>query len=152
MEHEAPHIFCTSSVWSILFLLEREFPMRFIPTRIHGVADYLTGLLLIAAPFLFRFADGSAAQWVPMIVGASILIMSLITDYELSLTRLIPMPVHLAIDGAGGLLLLASPWLFGFADRVLWPHVIIGALEIGAALMTRTTPDTAEAGIGRTHN
>jgi hypothetical protein len=152
MEHEAHQIFGASPVWSIFFLPEGKFPMRFIPTRIHGIADYLTGLLLIVAPFLFGFADGSAAQWVPMIVGGGILIMSLLTDYELSLARLIPMPVHLGIDGAGGLLLLASPWLFGFADRVLWPHVIIGVLEIGAALMTRTAPDTAEAGLGRTHS
>ncbi len=117
--------------------------MRFIPTRIHGMADYATGLLLIAAPWLLGFADGSAAQWVPVLIGASILVMSLLTDYELSLSRVIPMPVHLGVDAAGGLLLAASPWIFGFADRVFWPHLIIGLLEIGAAVMTRTTPDTS---------
>ena len=117
--------------------------MRFIPTRVHGMLDYASGLLLIVAPYLFGFANSGAAQWVPMIVGAAILLMSLITDYELSLTRIIPMPVHLGMDVAGGLLLLASPWLFGFADQVRWPHVILGILEIGAGLMTRTTPDTA---------
>ena len=36
--------------------------MRFIPTRLHGMADYATGLLLLAAPYLFGFADGDAAQ------------------------------------------------------------------------------------------
>jgi len=125
--------------------------MRFIPTRVHAMTDYLTGVVLIIAPFVLRFADGGAAQWVPMILGTAILVMSLMTDYELSLARLIPMPVHLGIDAAGGLLLLASPWLFGFADRVLWPHVIIGVLEIGAALMTRTTPDTAGLDTHRTY-
>jgi hypothetical protein len=43
--------------------------MRFIPTRTHGVIDYLTGLLLLVAPYIFGFADGGAAQWVPMILG-----------------------------------------------------------------------------------
>jgi hypothetical protein len=28
----------------------RRFSMRVIPTRIHGVLDYLVGVLLIAAP------------------------------------------------------------------------------------------------------
>lgn len=125
--------------------------MRFIPTRVHGAIDYLTGLLLIAAPFLFGFADGGAAQWVPMIVGAGVLLMSLMTNYELSLMRLIPMPLHLGVDALGGLLLLASPWLFGFADRVMWPHVIIGISEIALALVTRTTPDTAELDARRTY-
>ena len=34
-----------------------------ISTRIHGIIDYLTGALLIVAPFLFGFADGTVAQW-----------------------------------------------------------------------------------------
>jgi hypothetical protein len=58
---------------------------------------------------------------VPVILGAGILLMSLMTDYELSLTRVIPMGVHLAVDGLGGALLAVSPWLFGFADRTFWP-------------------------------
>ena len=116
--------------------------MRFISTRTHGMLDYGLGLLLIVAPYLFGFADGRAAQYVPQLLGAGILVMSLVTDYELSLARLIPMPLHLGVDIAGGVLLAASPWLFGFADRVRWPHVVLGLVEIGTSLMTRTTPDT----------
>ena len=119
--------------------------MRFIPTRVHGMLDYASGLLLIVAPYLFGFADGTAAQYIPQALGAGILLMSLITDYEFSLAKLVPMPVHLGVDVAGGLLLAASPWLFGFADRVYWPHLILGLAEIGAGLMTRTAPD-AQAG------
>ena len=119
--------------------------MRFIPTRVHGMLDYASGLLLIVAPYLFGFADGTAAQYIPQALGAGILLMSLITDYEFSLAKLVPMPVHLGVDVAGGLLLAASPWLFGFADRVYWPHLILGLAEIGAGLMTRTVPD-AQAG------
>jgi hypothetical protein len=122
--------------------------MRFLSTRVHGMIDYATGALLIIAPWLFGFADGSAAQWVPMVLGASILAMSLITDYELSLTRLIPMGAHLAVDGLGGALLAVSPWLFGFADRTYWPHLIIGIAEIGVSLVTRTRPDTTSATTG----
>ena len=112
--------------------------MRFISTRTHGFIDYGTGLLLLVVPYLLGFADGTAAQWVPMAVGLAILGMSLVTDYELSAAKLVPMPVHLGADVLAGILLAASPWLFGFADRVFWPHLIVGLLEIGAGLMTRT--------------
>jgi hypothetical protein len=61
--------------------------MRFIPTRIHGVLDYLYSALLLAAPWLFGFADGGALQWLSMLGGAGTLIMSLLTDYEFSLRR-----------------------------------------------------------------
>lgn len=116
--------------------------MRFIPSRLHGMADYTTGLLLLAAPYLLGFADGGAAQYVPMILGAATIGMSLFTDYELALSRRIPLPVHLTVDVATGVLLAASPWLFGFADRVFWPHLVVGLLEIGAGLMSRTVPET----------
>ena len=120
--------------------------MRFISTRAHGFIDYGTGLLLLVVPYLLGFADGTPAQWVPMIVGLAILGMSVVTDYELSVAKLVPLPVHLGADVLAGILLAASPWLFGFADRVFWPHLIVGILEIGAGLMTQTRRSEALPG------
>lgn len=114
--------------------------MRFIPTRVHGMLDYLVGLLLIAAPWLLGFADGTWAQWSAIIVGIAALIYSLLTRYELGLVKVIPMPTHLALDALSGLFLAASPWLFGFADRIWWPHVLVGLVEIFFALTTHTVP------------
>ncbi len=45
------------------------------------------------------------------------------------------------IDFLSGVFLAASPWLFGFAEEVYLPHLILGIFEIGASLMTKTTPD-----------
>jgi threonine/homoserine efflux transporter RhtA len=115
--------------------------MRFIPTRIHGMLDYVIGLALIAAPWLFDFSDGGAKMWVPIILGAGVILYSLFTNYEMSIVDAIPMPVHLALDALGGLFLAVSPWLFGFNDTVWVPHVVVGILEIGAALFTHTVAD-----------
>ena len=115
--------------------------MRFIPTKVHGALDYLSGLLFILSPWIFDFANGGAAQWVPILVGATVLVMSLITDYEFSIAKKVPMPTHLAIDVLGGGLLAASPWLFGFNDVVFWPHLLFGLVEVGAGLLTRQVPD-----------
>lgn len=112
--------------------------MRFIDTRTHGIADYIVGALLIVAPYLLGFADGGPAQWVPQLLGVGAILYSLLTDYELGAVRAIPMPVHLGLDFASGLLLAASPWLFGFAGEVFWPHLILGLVEIGASLTTET--------------
>jgi uncharacterized membrane protein len=112
-----------------------------IPTRVHGFIDYLTSVLLLAAPFIFGFADGTAAQWLPILLGAMTIAMSLLTRYELSIAKLIPLPVHLVVDICSGLLLAASPWLFGFADRIWWPHLVVGLVEIAVPLLTRRHPD-----------
>ena len=69
-----------------------------IPTRIHGYLDYLVGLVLIASPWLFGFADGGPEQWIPIILGVAALTYSLMTNYELGAVRVIPMPVHLMLD------------------------------------------------------
>lgn len=114
--------------------------MRFISTKTHGVLDYLMGILLIASPWIFDFYRGSWESWVPIILGAGVIIYSLITDYEYSATRKISMKSHLTLDFIGGALLAVSPWLFGFSEYVYWPHLILGILEIGAALMTKTIP------------
>ena len=79
----------------------------------------------------------------PVALGASALVYSLMTDYELGATRTISMRTHLTLDLLSGLVLAASPWIFGFADRVYLPHLVLGIFEIGAALMTSRTPSTA---------
>lgn len=114
-----------------------------IPTRVHGIIDYVVGLLLIAAPYIFGFANGGAAQWIPMILGISTIVYSLLTDYELAIARLISMPVHLGLDMASGALLTVSPWLFGFSDLIWWPHVLVGAMEIVIPMMTSRHPEGA---------
>ncbi|WP_043527796.1 SPW repeat domain-containing protein [Litchfieldella xinjiangensis] len=124
--------------------------MRFISTRVHGLVDYPMGLLLIAAPFLFGFATGGAAQWVPIILGVIMVASAVMTKYELGLMHLIPMPIHLTMDLVSGILLLVSPWLFGFADTVYLPHVILGLLEIGASLTTEKQPRDLPATANRT--
>ena len=114
--------------------------MRFLPTRVHGAIDYAWGAALLVSPWVLGYADVSAAKWLAVIFGVGAFLYSAVTDYELGLVRLLPMPVHLAIDGLGGALLAASPWLFGFADRVFLPHVLFGAFSVVASLVTRTDP------------
>ena len=103
--------------------------------------DYPTGLLLIVAPLVFGFADaGAAAVIIPVVLGVMILLQSLITNYELSLVNLLPLPLHLATDVAGGVFLAVSPFLFGFAEEGLnaWlPHVVVGLGLILSGLLTQ---------------
>ena len=113
--------------------------MKRISSRTHGVLDYVVGVLLILAPFLFGFADNPAARNVAWFVGAGLLLYSLITAYELSIAKIIPYRIHLGLDLVAGVLLALSPWLFGFADRIVWPHLVVGLAEIGVALMSRSS-------------
>lgn len=112
--------------------------MKIISTKTHGVLDYLVGILLIASPWIFGFAENETAKWIPVVLGISALFYSLLTDYEFGMSKTISMRAHLALDTVSGIFLAASPWIFGFADQVYAPHLILGILEIGAAAMTKS--------------
>jgi hypothetical protein len=122
---------------------------QIIPTRIHALLDYAVGVLLLAVPYLLGFADGSPAQYVPQVLGVMTIVMSLFTRYELSVARIIPMPLHLAVDALGGALLAASPWLFGFSDRVYLPHLLAGLGELLVVVLSRTEPARGAASMSR---
>lgn len=110
-----------------------------LSTRVHGMLDYAAGVLLIALPFVGGFGDG-AQTWVPVALGAGILLYSLLTDYELGVVKRLPVPAHLWLDAIGGVLLAVSPWLFGFDAEVWLPHVAVGLFELLTAIVTDTIP------------
>jgi hypothetical protein len=121
--------------------------MNIINRRLHGILDYVVGIVLVLSPRLFRFHDGGIEQSVPVFLGWAAIIYSLLTNYELGVLKLIPFRVHLGLDLLSGIFLAASPWLLGFADRVWVPHVILGCVEIAAVVLTRREP-TPSAGAG----
>ena len=114
--------------------------MKPIPTKVHGLLDYTTGALFLASPWLLNFADNKAAKQVAVGTGLAVLGLSAFTDYEAGLVRRIPMKDHLTTDTLNGVLVAASPWLFGFAKRISWPHLTFGLLELGAGLLTQRQP------------
>jgi hypothetical protein len=114
--------------------------MNLMSSKTHGVIDYIYGIILIASPWLFNFATGGPAMWVPIIVGIAVILMSMMTDFEVGAVKVIPMNVHLWVDGLIGAFLILSPWIFGFREFVMWPHIIFGIIAVGSALVTETHP------------
>lgn len=113
-----------------------------ISTKAHGVADYATAALMLAAPAVLRPRNRRTTALLRL-AGASAVVVSSQTDYELGLRRRIPMPVHLRIDAAWGLAVAAGPWLLGTARdgaREWLPAAIVGAGEIAASVLTERTP------------
>ena len=113
--------------------------MRFIPTKFHAPLDYIVGVALIAAPWIFQFSDVTAAAAVSIVLGIGLIVYSLFTNYELGVWKVAPMAVHNLIDVIAGGFLAASPWIFGFADESanVWvPHVVVGLAAVFLGLTT----------------
>ena len=120
--------------------------MKFLTTKAHTIIGLLVGFVLLLAPAIFNMQDDAAAA-VPRWIGIFIIVNELITTSPFSLIKLVPMRVHLFVDYLTGILLAASPWLFGFADRPAneWvPHLIVGILVVGYALVTNPQADDTD--------
>jgi hypothetical protein len=122
---------------------------QFIPTKVHKALDRVVGPSLVLAPIFLGLGRTSPEGIVARAVGGTESAYSKLTDYELTGENLIPMRVHVALDVAGGAALAIVPQLTGARKRGKkhWlPHLAIGALEVGLALLTTTeqpqTPET----------
>ena len=118
--------------------------IRFLPTKVHGVLDYVVGLALILAPNIFQFADvGGPAVFIPRLLGVVLIAYSIFTRYELGVIKVISMPYHLIVDFLAALFLALSPFLFGFSNKTanVWlPHVVVGIAVIVVVIVSKTQP------------
>jgi hypothetical protein len=117
-----------------------------IPLNVHAALEPLIAVVIIAAPWIFGFSDTNDAQIVCIAVGAIMLIAGSMTDWRLSIARVIPLRVHMMTDLLLGAVLILSPFVLGFSDRggATRFTVIAGVLEILTALATRWDPAEAE--------
>lgn len=85
-----------------------------ISPRVHGMIDYGTSAAVAAAPAVFSIPRAARNLFEALATGYTGL--SSVTDYPLSLRRLVPFKVHGAAELAVAAILPAMPWLLGFAD------------------------------------
>ena len=123
--------------------------MGIISTKSHTIIGLIVGVVLIFAPSIFNFADNTAAAMVAMWVGIFIVANELITTSPFSPLKLVPMKIHIVLDVLTGVFLAVSPWLFSFMDSAnpsQWvPHLIVGIMVAGYALLTTTADDRAKS-------
>jgi hypothetical protein len=112
--------------------------MNVLSTRIHGILDYVVALLMVSTPWLMGYEQGSSEQWLIISIGCIAMLYSFCTDYEFGFLEEIEVRTHLLLDFLIGVLLISSPWLFGFYDKVYLPYVILGAVEIISTCLTKT--------------
>jgi prepilin signal peptidase PulO-like enzyme (type II secretory pathway) len=120
-----------------------------ISLNTHAAVEPFMAILLIAAPWIFGFSDVSDAKTICIVVGIVMLLAGAMTQWRLSLVKLIPIEMHFATDLLLGAFLVVSPFIFGFSDEggATRFMIIYGAIELATALSTRWDP--AEAGVTR---
>jgi hypothetical protein len=109
---------------------------RWIPQDVHSIMDYTDGLTAASGYFT---ADDDVACWTSLALGASAIGVSLMSDYRLSVAKVIPIRAHEAIDYLWGASCIAAPFVLGYWKKspvTAMTHVIVGAGTILASMFT----------------
>jgi hypothetical protein len=117
-----------------------------IALNTHAAIEPLIAIVIIAAPWIFGFSNAEDAKIVCIAVGVVMLIAGSMTDWRLSIARVIPLRMHMMTDLALGAVLILAPFVLGFADNggATRFTVIAGVLEVLTALATRWDPIEAQ--------
>jgi hypothetical protein len=120
----------------------------------HAGIEPIAAIILILSSWIFGFSSNGAAQAVTIIIGALMLVAGSLTDWRLSLMRLIPLRLHFMTDLLLGVVLVISPFIFGFSGNggATRFAIIFGALELLTALGTSWDPETDVAAHHRTRS
>ena len=122
----------------------REGP---IPKVVHGVIEYLLGILFLAAPILFDFYSATATG-VSLTVGVLVLITTAVTaDLPTSLVGQLALTAHVTVDFVLAIFLVAAPFLLGFSDESAPRNffMILGVVLLLMTIGTRFRERTEQA-------
>lgn len=101
--------------------------IRFVTRTIHAYLDYPVALALITFPAILGLGQSTPfAFWLSVCTGAAAFVLTVLTDHETGMLRLLPYSVHLLVDFGVGLLFLAVPFVFGFSGIDFAYYVVNG--------------------------
>ncbi|TAK19079.1 MAG: hypothetical protein EPO40_35300 [Myxococcaceae bacterium] len=87
--------------------------MKLLSPRVHGYLDLVVIAAFALAPTLLGF--GSRAASLCYVLAALHATLTVLTAFPMGLLKMIPFPVHGALEAVMAPLLVATPWLVGFS-------------------------------------
>jgi len=111
--------------------------VRLLPAWLHAVADYAVGAVLI----IVAIASGASGKAVALgvVVGVTVLIVSMLTKYPLGVAKVLPFTLHSAGDYLAAALLILGPFALNFnhTDAGLTAfYVVAGIAVLAVSLIT----------------
>ena len=121
--------------------------IRFVTQKIHAFLDYPVAASLMAMPFVLGLGGSNPlAFWLSFATGFAALILTLLTDHETGVIRVLPYSFHLAVDFAVGVTFLSVPILMGFTGVDLIYYLANAAAVMAVVSLHQPSQSIAAAG------
>lgn len=89
---------------------------RFVTRTVHAYLDYPVAISLMVMPFILGLGNSHPlAFWLSVLTGAAAFILTLLTDHETGVLRVIPYSLHLAVDAFVGVAFVLASIVFAFS-------------------------------------
>jgi hypothetical protein len=86
--------------------------IKLLPAWLHAIADYAVGALLIVVALTVDMSTEATVAGI--VVGATVLAVSMLTRYPLGVVKVLPFRIHSIGDYAAVILLFVAPFALGF--------------------------------------
>jgi VIT1/CCC1 family predicted Fe2+/Mn2+ transporter len=120
-----------------------------IPALIHGIIEYVAGVVFIVAPFVLGFQSGAATA-ISIIVGVIVLVVAASSEGPSGLISQIPISAHVALDFVLAAALIIMPFAFGFSEEGAPTafFITLGVVHLLLTIATRFRPKAPEGSAG----
>lgn len=110
--------------------------MKILSPKMHGILDYLLVVFLLASPTLFHM-EGNLCL-ITYVIGAVHLGLTILTDFEPGLIKVIPFRIHGLIELAVSVLLVTLAYWFNTQTNELgfYYYAALGILVLIVFLIT----------------
>jgi len=89
--------------------------MKFITKQIHAYLDYPVAIALIALPFLLQLGSSNPLAFtISVATGIAAFVLTLLTDHQLGVLKVLSYKTHLIVDFLVGLTFVLVPFILGF--------------------------------------
>ena len=109
-----------------------------VPLLVHGVVDYLVGVVLVAMPFVLHFSDDTA-RMAAVGLGVVVLVLAATSDLPTGLVHSVPRALHALFDYVLAVAIIAAPFVLGFSgdDNATLCFVAVGIAQLLQTIGTR---------------
>lgn len=112
--------------------------MKFISPTAHGIIDYVLIVFLAISPALFDLTQTAANTL--YVLAAGYLLIVLLTDFRLSVAKVIPWSTHGWLDLILAPVIAVLPWILGFSETGRNLFLVIAVAVFLVWLFTDWTP------------
>jgi hypothetical protein len=99
--------------------------MNIINSKVHGILDYAVVIGFAFVPTLLGFTGLPAT--ISYVLAAVHLLLTLVTAFPLGVIKIVPLPLHGAIEFVVSIALFALPWILKFASDTAARNFYLGA-------------------------